>query len=107
MQDINPEVRTGHDLLEVSARQNPRGRCLGHRPWDPVKKEFGFYVWEDYSTVAKRRAYVGMGIVEAHKKAAILDSKYGVGIYCQNRPEWQIVGTTIFSDQWTSGLTQH
>lgn len=47
----------------------------------------------DYATVQRRRANLGVGIVEINKQAGILEQKYGVGIWCQNRPEWQLTGT--------------
>ena len=48
----------------------------------------------DYQTAAKRRANYGAGIVELNKRAgtAIEGDKYGVGLWCQNRPEWQLTG---------------
>ena len=72
----------------------PRSKCLGHRPYDPVKKSWGNYVWMDYQTVQRRKANFGAGIVELHKQAGITDEKYGVGLWCQNRPEWQITGAS-------------
>ena len=89
---LNPKIKTIHDLFEVSASHQPNARCLGVRPWDPVKKEFGDYQWQDYGTIAKRRANAGAGIVQALKKAGITGAKYGVGLWCQNRPEWHIIG---------------
>ena len=48
----------------------------------------------DYKTVRERRGYFGAGIVELHKRAGILEENYGVGLWCQNRAEWQLTGTT-------------
>lgn len=33
---------------------------------------------------------MGAGIVELHKAIGVTDEKYGIGLWCQNRPEWQI-----------------
>ena len=47
----------------------------------------------DYATVQKRRANLGVGIKHVVKEAGVLDQKFGVGLWCLNRPEWQITGT--------------
>jgi len=73
----------------------PKNRCLGHRPYNPDTKTFGNYVWEDYETVQRRRKNMGAGLVHLHKKAGVTDEKYGVGLWCQNRPEWQITGENM------------
>ena len=46
----------------------------------------------DYGTVQKRRANFGVGIVDVNRKAGVVEQKYGVGLWCQNRPEWQLTG---------------
>ncbi len=50
-----------------------------------------------YGTVQKRRANLGAGIVEVNKRSGVSDEKYGVGLWCQNRPEWQLTGR---DDPW-------
>ena len=45
-----------------------------------------------YGTVAQRRAKLGAGIREIGKRAGITDHQYGVGLWSQNRPEWQMTG---------------
>ncbi|KAL8867673.1 MAG: hypothetical protein Q9174_005508 [Haloplaca sp. 1 TL-2023] len=57
----------------------------------------------DYATLQRRRANFGVGIVEVNKQAGNLDQKYGIGIWCQNRPEWQLTGTMTQAD----GLLEH
>jgi long-chain acyl-CoA synthetase len=75
----------------------PKNRCLGHRPYDTQTKTYGQYVWDDFETVKRRRANLGVGIVELHREAGITDSKYGVGLWCQNCPEWQITDLACMS----------
>ncbi|MCJ1307252.1 hypothetical protein MMC25_000898 [Agyrium rufum] len=87
---LDPHVLTGHEMFEKAAQQVPRNKCLGWRPYDPVKKTFGNYVWMDFQTVARRRNAFGAGIAEVHRQIGITDEKYGVGLWCQNRPEWQL-----------------
>lgn len=80
-------------LMEsVSANQFPNKQCLGARPYDPLSKTFGQYQWETYATVQQRRTNLGRGLVELHKEAGVTGIQYGIGLWCQNRPEWQIVG---------------
>ncbi|CAG8951479.1 hypothetical protein HYFRA_00007395 [Hymenoscyphus fraxineus] len=87
---IHPQIQTAHDSFEYTVKKRPTNRCLGWRPYDPVSKEFGTYQWMNYAEVATRRKNFGAGLVELHKKAGVLGEKYPVGLWCQNRPEWQI-----------------
>ena len=79
-------------LTRVLANRQPSGKCLGSRPYNSVTKTFGKYEFMDYATVQKRRANFGVGIKHVVKEAGVRDHKYGVGLWCQNRPEWQITG---------------
>ncbi len=89
---LDPNVSTAHEMFESSVRRFPKARCLGSRPWDPVTKTYGKYEWINYAETAQRRRNFGVGIVELHKQLGVTDEKYGVGLWCQNRPEWQITG---------------
>ncbi|KAL8918939.1 MAG: hypothetical protein Q9208_007049 [Pyrenodesmia sp. 3 TL-2023] len=51
----------------------------------------------DYSTVQRRRANLGVGIIEINKQAGVGEQKYGVGLWCQNRPEWQLTDLACMS----------
>lgn len=97
LETLDPNVRTAHDIFESTAQRTPRARCLGKRPYDSVKQAWGPYEWEDYETVQKRRADFGVGLVELHRRAGVTDAKYGVGLWCQNRPEWQITDLACMS----------
>ncbi|KAF1811064.1 long-chain-fatty-acid-CoA ligase/ protein binding protein [Eremomyces bilateralis CBS 781.70] len=90
LETFDPEVRTIHDSFEVSSKLYPTNRCLGYRPWDPKSRTFGDYLWESYKQIAERRNNFGSGIVQLHKELGVTDAKYGVGLFCNNRPEWQI-----------------
>lgn len=92
LRTIDPEVHTAHELFASTVKKQPNARCLGHRPWDPVKKEFGKYQWITYGEVARRRENLGKGIAELHERIGVTAEKYGIGLWCQNRPEWQITG---------------
>lgn len=99
LQTYNPEARTSHEFFEISAKKRPNARCLGTRNWDPVTKTYGKYEWITYAETALRRKNFGAGIVELHKKIGVTEEKYGVGLWCQNRAEWQISGE-LHSSRW-------
>ena len=80
-------------MFEVAAQRHAALPCLGTRTYDPVTKKYGKFEYMDYQTVNKRRAAFGAGLVELHVKHEIHSpGQYGVGLWCQNRPEWQITG---------------
>jgi long-chain acyl-CoA synthetase len=80
------------DANESLVKKFPTNPCLGSRPYNNVTKTFGSYEWMDYQTVQRRRAEFGAGLVELHKRAGAMEQNYGIGLWCQNRPEWQITG---------------
>ncbi|GES65625.1 acetyl-CoA synthetase-like protein [Aspergillus terreus] len=95
---LDPQVRTAHDIFEFTANRLPKSHCLGWRPYNPVDKTYGPYQWIDYQTVQKRRTDFGAGLVELHQKHGCLRTgQYGVGLWCQNRPEWQITDLACMS----------
>ncbi|KAL4894635.1 hypothetical protein BDV59DRAFT_175858 [Aspergillus ambiguus] len=95
---LDPQVRTAHDIFEFTANRLPKSHCLGWRPYNPVAKSYGPYQWIDYQTVQKRRTDFGAGLVELHQKHGCLRSgQYGIGLWCQNRPEWQITDLACMS----------
>lgn len=89
---LDPQISTAHEYFEASVKKRPNARCLGTRPYNAVTKEYGNYEWNTYADTALRRKNFGAGIVELHKKAGVTEEKYGVGLWCQNRAEWQISG---------------
>ncbi|KAF2811883.1 long-chain-fatty-acid-CoA ligase/ protein binding protein [Mytilinidion resinicola] len=97
LKTLDPAITTCHEAFEATANRIPKQRCLGHRPWDPVTKTFGAYQWEDYQTTQRRRANFGAGLVDLHEKHGVTGSKYPVGLWCQNRPEWQITDLACMS----------
>ncbi|KAL2197237.1 hypothetical protein P885DRAFT_77714 [Corynascus similis CBS 632.67] len=106
LETYDPAQRTVHDLFEHSASQNPKTRCLGWRPWNAATKTFEpKYVWLTYAEVAERRKNLGAGIVELHHRLGIKEDKYGVGLWAQNRPEWQITELALLSQSlWPVSL---
>ncbi|KAI1008120.1 Acyl-CoA ligase 891, peroxisomal [Podosphaera aphanis] len=90
LKTLDPKILTVHDSFEASLKKRANYRCLGSRPWNPATKSYGDFEWLTYAQVATRRKNFGKGIVELHKKAGVKSQKYAVGLWCQNRPEWQI-----------------
>ncbi|EUC33441.1 hypothetical protein COCCADRAFT_26231 [Bipolaris zeicola 26-R-13] len=97
LEKLVPEISTPFEAFENAVAKWPKNRCLGHRPYDAATKTFGPYIWEDYETIAKRRKAFGAGLVHLHRQAGVTASNYGVGLWCQNRPEWQITDLACMS----------
>lgn len=80
-------------MFESSANRQPKNHCLGWRSYNPATKAYDPYQWITYEQVQKRRAAFGAGLVELHQKHNVhRPGQYGIGLWCQNRPEWQITG---------------
>ncbi|KAL8712806.1 MAG: hypothetical protein Q9220_003014 [cf. Caloplaca sp. 1 TL-2023] len=97
LKTLDPDVHTAHQAFEAAAARHPNNRILGSRPYNSATKTFGQYEWMDYATLQRRRAHLGVGILEINKQLGVTDSKYGVGIWCQNRPEWQLIDLACMS----------
>ncbi|KAF2742987.1 acetyl-CoA synthetase-like protein [Sporormia fimetaria CBS 119925] len=98
LETLDPKITTGHEAFEATAARFPRNKCLGHRPYDPVTKTWGAYEWQDYAAIQTRRKNFGAGLVHLHKQAGVHTAgQYGVGLWCQNRPEWQITDLACMS----------
>ncbi|KAI0137349.1 AMP-binding enzyme [Xylariales sp. AK1849] len=93
-----PEVRTFHDLFLDTAKRFPSNKCLGTRPWNATTKSWeNKYVWQTYAEVQERSKNLGSGIVEIHRRVGVLADKFGVGLWCPNRAEWQITDIALSS----------
>lgn len=92
---LDPAVRTAHASFEATLKKWPNNRCLGYREWNPATKTFSNFDWITYAQTAERRKNFGAGLVQLHKEAGVKETRqYGVGLWCQNRPEWQITGAS-------------
>lgn len=95
LKTLDPKILTAHEQFENSVKKRPNNRCLGTRAWDPATKTHGGYTFLTYGEVATRRKNFGAGLVELHKKVGVTAEKYGIGLWCQNRAEWQISGMQV------------
>ncbi|KAF5018272.1 hypothetical protein F66182_9757 [Fusarium sp. NRRL 66182] len=95
---LEPEIHSTHDILDRSARKWPNSRCLGTRHWNQATQQWeDKYDWISYADFNVRRKNFGAGIVEIHKLINYSADKYGVGLWSQNRAEWQIADFGIAS----------
>lgn len=94
---LDADVKSAHDFFEQTANRSPNNKCLGRREYDPQTQKWGGYLWETYGEIQKRRANFGAGLKQIHEAVGVNGSQYGVGLWCQNRPEWQIVDLACMS----------
>jgi long-chain acyl-CoA synthetase len=87
---LDPAVSSTHDMFESAVKRVPNNKCLGHRPYDPATKIFGPYVWETYTDVQRRKTNFGAGLVGLLESVGVHGRQHGIGLWCQNRPEWQV-----------------
>ncbi|KAJ4129400.1 medium-chain fatty acid-CoA ligase faa2 [Fusarium equiseti] len=95
---LEPGINSTHDILNRSARKWPNSKCLGTRHWNQATQQWeDKYDWITYADFDVRRKNFGAGIVEIHKAINYAPEKYGVGLWSQNRAEWQIADFGIAS----------
>ncbi|KAF4448859.1 long-chain acyl- synthetase [Fusarium austroafricanum] len=95
---LEPGINSTHDILNRSARKWPNNRCLGTRHWNQATQQWeDKYDWISYAEFDARRKNFGAGLVEIHKAINYSPEKYGVGLWSQNRAEWQIADFGIAS----------
>ena len=90
LETLDPAVTTGHELFEVATHSKTNQRCLGYRPYNKKEQKYEGYQWLSYADVQERRRKFGIGLVDVHFRSGISASGYGVGLWSQNRVEWQI-----------------
>jgi long-chain acyl-CoA synthetase len=95
LETLDSRVQTLHDLFELSAKKTPNAKCLGKRKWNKITAIWGPYQWMSYKEVDERRKNFGAGIRALYEQAGISEQKFGVGLWCSNRPEWQITGNAL------------
>ncbi|KAH0372757.1 acetyl-CoA synthetase-like protein, partial [Aureobasidium melanogenum] len=88
---LDPNITTLHEMFERSASVYATQNCLGFRPYSAESSSYGPYSWISYSEVAERRKNFGAGLVKTHQDICGSLPQGGVGLWCNNRPEWQIV----------------
>ncbi|KAI0112118.1 AMP-binding enzyme [Nemania sp. FL0031] len=95
---FSPELRTFYDLFEQSVKNHPNNKCLGTRNWNSTTKSWEpKYVWKTYAEVGARAKNFGSGVFELHRRIGIPPGNHGVGLWSQNRAEWQIADIGLIS----------
>ncbi|KAG9947959.1 acetyl-CoA synthetase-like protein, partial [Aureobasidium melanogenum] len=88
---LDPNITTLHEMFERSASVYATQNCLGFRPYSAETGSYGPYTWISYSAVAERRKNFGAGLLQTYQDICGSLPQGGVGLWCNNRPEWQIV----------------
>ncbi|OCB84221.1 acetyl-CoA synthetase-like protein [Sanghuangporus baumii] len=93
-----PHVRVLPDIFELGLKLSTNERYLGHRPIvskNPLKFA-DHYVWETYNQVDQRRRNVGSALHRYFTDGVLGGGEMPtVGIWSQNRPEWQIIDLAL------------
>lgn len=97
LETLEPQILSAHDMFESTANRVPHSPYLGYRSYNSAKQTYGPYEWLDFETVQSRRANFGKGLVALHESEGITGTQYGVGIWSQNRPEWEITDLACIS----------
>lgn len=92
LENLDDDITSCHHAFEEAANKIPNNNCLGWRPWQPKTSTWGAYEWMSYQTVQARRKDFGAGLVHVMAKHGHPEEQRGIGLWCQNRPEWQITG---------------
>ncbi|KAK0520184.1 medium-chain fatty acid-CoA ligase faa2 [Tilletia horrida] len=105
--DVNLKATT-YDLFNMGRDIDPQAPCLGRRPWitlpanHPSGKTADFapyYEWLSYEQVEEQRTAIGSALTHLARSGALSpdgtsptpDTEWHVALWCQNRPEYQIV----------------
>ncbi|KAF8516910.1 acetyl-CoA synthetase-like protein [Hysterangium stoloniferum] len=96
--DSEQGKRSLYEVFQAGLEHSTNEPCLGHRPiisTNPLKFA-PKYSWETYSQVDERRRNVGsaLELLWQQKRAGGGDLPT-VGIWSQNRPEWQVIDLAV------------
>ncbi|KII88699.1 hypothetical protein PLICRDRAFT_41910 [Plicaturopsis crispa FD-325 SS-3] len=97
--EVGPtRLTTLTQVFDSGLRQSRRGPCLGHRPLiskQPLKFA-NEYVWQTYEEVDVRRRSIGSALWKLFADGVLGGGEMDtVGIWLQNRPEWQIIDLAL------------
>lgn len=81
------------DVFRHGAKLAPNGNCLGS-----YNKQTGQYSWQTYQKVLERIENCATGLAHLVKQHQLMSSneKLFIGLWSQNRPEFQIIQQTCF-----------
>ncbi|QDS78192.1 hypothetical protein FKW77_005607 [Venturia effusa] len=99
LETLDDDITSCHHAFEEAANKVPNNNCLGWRPWLPKTSTWGNYEWMNYKTVQGRRKDFGAGLIHVMTKHSHPEEQRGIGLWCQNRPEWQITDLAAMSQR--------
>ncbi|PWW74817.1 acetyl-CoA synthetase-like protein [Tuber magnatum] len=97
MRSLDPRINTVHDAFEAACQKWPNNNFLGWREQNNTTGSWGPYVWMGYETVQRKRADIGAGLSYLHTAHGVTERQFGIGLWSQNRPEWQITDLAAMS----------
>ncbi|GAA5854979.1 hypothetical protein JCM8547_002331 [Rhodosporidiobolus lusitaniae] len=93
--------QTAYEAFNLGLQHHPTSACLGKREWDPTLGEKGDWAkkvtYKTYEQVDGHRTRVGSGLVRLREELFPDEEEvqWRVGIWSNNRPEWQWVNQAV------------
>ncbi|GAA5854999.1 hypothetical protein JCM8547_002340 [Rhodosporidiobolus lusitaniae] len=93
--------QTAYEAFNLGLQHHPQSACLGKREWDSTLAEKGDWAkkvtYETYEQVDGYRTRVGSGLVRLREELFPEEEEvqWRVGIWSNNRPEWQWVNQAV------------
>ncbi|KAF8636675.1 hypothetical protein AX17_003481 [Amanita inopinata Kibby_2008] len=98
-------LKTLDEVFSCGLKVGQNQPFLGHRPivsQSPLRYA-NKYVWQTYGEVDERRRHIGSALHAMFRAGTLGGGEYDtVGIWSQNRPEWQIIDIALQSYQKVS-----
>lgn len=98
--DTPGSFQTVDEIFKCGLKGGRDRKMLGHRPListSPLKFA-NYYVWQTYGEVDLRRRWIGSALVKLFSSGQLGGGEFEtVGIWSQNRPEWQVIDIALQS----------
>ncbi|TKA69761.1 hypothetical protein B0A49_05215 [Cryomyces minteri] len=88
---LDTEITTAHEFFEQTGRSRIVADLQGFFVDLVQQTDYPHETALDIApTIPQRRPLVPTYGRQLHRQAGVTEGKYGIGLWCQNRPEWQI-----------------